>query len=310
MNAVLNLAFNAVLAGLFLVPLGALFGRANPLIDSFGPFLLPAIVGAAALALLALLAARYAVGLLAIVALLANLAMVWPWIQDQPAAQTNGPRFKVLLFNVYYHNPRLELVAPLARNSDADIVVLLEVVPHVLAKLDAVKADYPYQIEFWDSVRSDALILSRFPLTDTVASLPPARTPRSLASATVDIKGRTLTLFAAHFTLPFPFRNYADQPAQAEDLAAAITASAGPRLLVGDFNAAAWGATMAHIRATSGMRLLTGSGGSWPSFLPRQMGIPIDHVLASPELTLLSRELIDVSGSDHRAVLAEIAFEK
>jgi endonuclease/exonuclease/phosphatase (EEP) superfamily protein YafD len=309
MNTALSAVCYTVLVGLFLVPFGALFGRTHPLIDSFGQFLLPAIVGAAALALLAFLTARYTVGLLAMVAILTNLAVVWPWIQNQPAAQADGPRFKILLFNVFYHNPRLDLVAPLARKSNADIVILLEVVPHVLAKLDELKADYPYKIEFWSSVHSDALILSRFPLVDTVTSLPPARAPRSLASATVDVKGRTLTLFAAHFTLPFPFRNYADQPAQAEDLVAAITASAGPRLLVGDFNAAAWGATMGHIRDTSEMTLLTGPGGSWPSILPRQVGIPIDHVLASPELTLLSRELVAVLGSDHRAVLAEIAFK-
>lgn len=308
MNTALSAACNAVLVGLFLVSFGALFGRAHPLIDSFAQFLLPAIVAAAALALLAFLTARYTVGLLAVVALLTNLALVWPWIQSPPASNATGPHFKLLLFNVFYHNPRLDLVAPLARKTNADIVVLLEVVPHVLAKLDELKADYPYQIEFWNSVRCDALILSRFPLTDTVASLPPARARRSLASATVDVKGRTLTLFAAHFTLPFPFRNFADQPAQAEDLAAAITASAGPRLLVGDFNTAAWGASMGHIREASGLTILTGPGGSWPSMLPRQIGIPIDHVLATPELALLSRELVAVAGSDHRAVIAEIAF--
>jgi endonuclease/exonuclease/phosphatase (EEP) superfamily protein YafD len=66
---------------------------------------------------------------------------------------------------------------------------------------------------------------------------------------------------------------------------------------------------MGHIRDTSEMTLLTGPGGSWPSILPRQVGIPIDHVLASPELTLLSRDLIAVLGSDHRAVLTEIALK-
>jgi endonuclease/exonuclease/phosphatase (EEP) superfamily protein YafD len=40
------------------------------------------------------------------------------------------------------------------------------------------------------------------------------------------------------------------------------------------------------------------------------MGIPIDHVLATQELALISRKLLTISGSDHRAVVAEIAFKE
>ena len=117
-----------------------------------------------------------------------------------------------------------------------------------------------------------------------------------------------MTLFAAHLILPFPFTRYDVQPAQADDVANTVAGVSGPRLLVGDFNAATWGAIVARPRERAGMNVLTGPGGSWPTFLPRQMGIPIDHVMASPELALLSRRLLTVTGSDHRAVLTEIAF--
>lgn len=67
---------------------------------------------------------------------------------------------------------------------------------------------------------------------------------------------------------------------------------------------------MARPQQQLDMTLLTGSDGSWPTFLPRAIGIPIDHVFATKELALLSRKLFTVLGSDHRAVLAEIAFKK
>jgi endonuclease/exonuclease/phosphatase (EEP) superfamily protein YafD len=309
MNAVLSASCYSVLAGICLVAFGALFGRMHPLIDSLAQFLLPAIVGAAVLALLAFLTARYTTGIVAIAALLLNLAIVWPWVQDQPTVEANGPRFKLLLLNVFYNNPRLDLVAPLARKTNADVVVLLEIIPRIRAKLSELDAEYPYRIECWQGQRCDALILSRFPLTDNIAALPAAHTNRSLGSVAVDVNGRQLNLFAAHLTLPFPFNRYGMQPAQAAEVADAVKAASGARLLVGDFNAASWGATMRNIRDAAGLTTLTGAGGSWPSFLPRQLGIPIDHVLASPELALVSRELIAVTGSDHRAVLAEIAFK-
>lgn len=78
----------------------------------------------------------------------------------------------------------------------------------------------------------------------------------------------------------------------------------------GDFNAATWGATMSALRERTGMEILTGVGGTWPTFLPRHLGIPIDHVMASDDLVMRTREVINVPGSDHRAVVTEIAFKK
>ena len=308
MQTFLSAVCTAALIGLFLVAFGALFGRIHPIVDLFGQFLLPAMVGAALLALFAILTARYATASLAIVALLGSIAIAWPWIHEPAPAQTTGPRFKLLAFNVFYYNARLDLAAKMVREADADIVVLLEIVPHVRPKLGELDALYPHRLECWQRPRCDALILSRFPLTDISSNLPAAQTTRSLASATVDVQGKPLTLFAAHLILPFPFTRYDVQPAQADDVANTVASVPGPRLLVGDFNAATWGTAVARSRERAGLNVLTGPGGSWPTFLPKQLGIPIDHVMASPELALLSRRLLAVDGSDHRAVLTEIAF--
>jgi len=308
MQTILSAACTAALVGLFLVAFGALFGRIHPIVDLFGQFLLPAMVGTVLLALFAVLSARYVTASLAVVALLGCIAIAWPWIHDPAPAQATGPRFKLLAFNVFYYNAHLERATKMVREADADIVVLLEIVPRVRPLLGELDALYPYRLECWQRPRCDALILSRFPLTDVSSNLPAAHTARSLASAAVDIQGRTMTLFAAHLILPFPFTRYDVQPAQADDVANTVAGVSGPRLLVGDFNAATWGAIVARPRERAGMSVLTGPGGSWPTFLPRQMGIPIDHVMASAELALLSRRLLTVTGSDHRAVLTEIAF--
>jgi endonuclease/exonuclease/phosphatase (EEP) superfamily protein YafD len=298
-----------VLIGLFLVAFGASFGRLHPVVDLLGQFLLPAMVGALLLALFAVLTARYTIAALTMTALAANLAIAWPWIQPLPPSQASGQHFKLLAFNVFYYNAHLDRAAKLVREANADIVVLLEIVPRVRPQLSELDALYPYRIECWQQPRCDALILSRFPLTDVSANLPPAQTNRSLAIVEVDIGGRPLTLFAAHLILPFPFTRFDVQPAQADDVATTVAGVSGARILVGDFNAATWGAVVARQREKAGLTALTGPGGSWPTFLPRQMGIPIDHVMASSELALLSRDLLTASGSDHRAVLAEIAFK-
>lgn len=309
MHTLITATFVTILVGLFAVALGAVFGRIHPLIDLFGQFVFPAIVTAAALALIALLIGRHAIAIGAIAALALNLAIAWPWLKEPNAADAAGPRFKLLLFNVFYYNPRLDLTVNMVRRANADVVVLLEMIPRLRPQLAALDAEYPYRLECWQQPRCDALIYSRFPLTDISPALPPAKTRRSLASVTIDIAGRKLTLFAAHLILPFPFTRFDVQPAQAADLATSLAAVSGPRLLVGDFNAATWAASVAKPSEAAGFKILTGAGGTWPTFLPRHMGIPIDHVLASPGLVLASRKLLTVYGSDHRAVLSEIAFK-
>jgi endonuclease/exonuclease/phosphatase (EEP) superfamily protein YafD len=300
---------NAVLIGLFLVAFGAAFGRLHPLLDLFGQFILPALVGAVAIALLALVTARYTTALIAVAALLTNLLIVWPWVQSPSPAAATGPTVKVLLFNVYYYNKRLDEAARIVRELNPDIVILQEVITRVRPGLDAMADAFPYRVESWLERPADALILSRFPMEDLAAELPVPKHRRPLGAAKVTIGERTLTLFAAHLSLPPWLHPRHSQMDEIKEIAETVNGRTGPRLLVGDFNASTWGAVITHARTFAALDVLTGASGTWPTFLPRDMGIPIDHMLASQEVTFVSRTLITIPGSDHRAVLAEIRFK-
>lgn len=309
MHTLINAAFNAVLIGLFLVAFGAAFGRIHPMIDLIGQFVLPALVGAVVIALLALVTGRYVTAVVAVAALLANLLIAWPWLQSPTPAAASGPTVKVLLFNVYYYNRRLDEAARIVRELNPDIVVLHEVIPRIRPDLDAMADAFPYRVESWLERPADALILSRFPLEDLAAELPEPKHRRPLGVAKVAIGDRTLTLFAAHLSLPPLLEGRGSQMAEMREIAETVNGLTGPRLLVGDFNASTWGAVVTHARTFAALDVLTGPSGTWPTFLPRDLGIPIDHMLASQELTFVSRTLVTIPGSDHRAVLAEIKFK-
>ena len=310
MNLLFGTAINAAILGLAAVVFGALFGRFHPLIDLFGQFLLPAMIGAIAVALFAAILGRHIQMLIVLGLGVACLAIAWPWLQQPANAEASGPRFTLMSFNVYYNNPDLSRVAKLVQETKPDIVVLLEVVPRVRPGLDAVATLYPHRIECWQEPACDALILSRFPLTDVRPTLPKAKFRRPMGAVEVEIGDRKLTLFPAHLTIPPPLESSNMQGGEIEEIVSAIETIAGPRLLAGDFNASTWGATMTFAREKLAFTPLTGPDGSWPTFLPAQMGIPIDHILASEELALLSRKLHTIKGSDHRAVVAEIAFKE
>lgn len=310
MQTVLNTLCNAALIGAFLVAAGALLGRHNALLDLFGHLVFPALVATLLVFIYTQAAQRYWTSGVAVLATIANVAIIWPWIRPAMPGEAKGPRFKILLLNVYYNNTKLDQLAEFIRRANADIVVLLEVVPRIRPQLDAVSALYPHKIESWKEKPSDALILSRFPLEDWASRLPVASYRRSLGAARVTIEGCNLTLFATHLRLPRAIESRADQKKEVREISAAVKAVGGTRLLVGDFNAATWSDTLSVARNETGLKSLTGSANTWPSFLPHPLGIPIDHMLASDELVFLARQVIDAPGSDHRAVVAEVAFRK
>lgn len=118
--------------------------------------------------------------------------------------------------------------------------------------------------------------------------------------------GCNMTLVLAHLTRPYPFDTTQAQRMQADALGSEVAAWQGAKLLLGDFNAAPWGHVMQKIATKGGVSLLTGSGGTWPSNLPKQMRIPIDHMAAGPGLQFVKREVMAPAGSDHVPVYSEV----
>jgi endonuclease/exonuclease/phosphatase (EEP) superfamily protein YafD len=310
MNLVIGAFFNAGILGLAAVILGVPFGRFHPLLDLFAHFLLPAIVAALAMALLAAFVGRTTTMLIYIGLTAVTAALAWPWVQTPAKVEATGPRFTLMTFNVYYNNPRLERIAEIVRQKKPDVVVLLEVISRLRPGLDAVADQFPHRIECWKDRWCDALVLSKYPLSDVRGSLPEATFRRPMGAVEIAVGDRKLTLFPTHLSLPYPLSRRGNQIREIDEIVATIANVPGPRLLLGDFNASPWAATMARPQKQLNMTLLTGGNGTWPTFLPKALGIPIDHVLASEELALQSRKLFNISGSDHRAVLTEIAFKK
>ena len=104
-----------------------------------------------------------------------------------------------------------------------------------------------------------------------------------------------------------PAQSWAWQREQAREIGSVVGGIAGAKLVLGDFNAAPWGYVVRTIEVRGNVRAASGSGGTWPSVLPSQLGIPIDHIMAGPGLSFVSRQVLPSTGFDHLPVLAEIA---
>ncbi len=296
----------AGLAGAIGVVAGVLGSSLHWSFDLMAQFLLPAFVVALLIVPVAALARWPAVAGGAAVTAVAAYALAMPSVTAPGPVKAEAPRFRVLLFNMWFGNGRLGDVAQLIQREDADLVVIVESSLRARNALQAVTNVYPYRFDCTAS-GCDVVMFSRARLLpqDIARTSDANRSP--YVTVGTDIAGCRLTVLATHMTRPFPHRPYGSQREQAREIGSVVGLIPGAKLVLGDFNAAPWGYVVRTIEARGNVRAATGASGTWPSALPGQLRIPIDHMLVSPGLSFVSRSVLPGAGSDHLPVLAEIA---
>lgn len=125
--------------------------------------------------------------------------------------------------------------------------------------------------------------------------------------ATVSVEGRQLDLVAVHPPPPFP----AQVPQWRADLDQVAKWCTTPTIIAGDFNATLDHPPFRRLLDAGCIDAAARSGnaltGTWRSFWPRSLATPIDHVLLGGRRgTVSSYGVHDITGTDHRAVLATV----
>lgn len=297
-TALAGLAALAVLAG---------FGGGWwPLLDLVAAFRLHLAVLAGGLAAIAALGAHWrAAGLAAGAALVAG-ASLGPALES--SARPGGSRALSLLYgNVQETNATPDGLARRLIARGADVLVTSET-PRALA--ERLAAHYPHRLVTGTRGNSRrTAIWSRFPLREGRLHLNNTVAPTG-ASAVVELGGGVrLGLIGAHFSRP----TESAQPRQVAALGEIAAGLPRPLVVVGDFNAAPWSATLTRAAALSDTRIAGGYRVTWKGAyatplgaLPEPWGHQIDHVLVSGEVGIESIETLPLPGSDHAGLLARL----
>ena len=232
----------------------------------------------------------------------------------------------VLSWNTLGDAPGVERIAELIVDEEADIVVLPETSQDTavaIAETTRVSGRpmwvYSIAFDYVAKARSTSVLVSvdlgEYEVDDTVGNtsvLP------SMVLRPVDGSGPTI--IGVHPVAPLP--NLLDN--WRSDLQWIDEVCRGEHvILAGDLNA-----TADHFRAVDPSRgsaglglgecldaaLQTGNGavGTWPTQLPALLGAPIDHVMATPDVSVTWFRVLqtdDASGSDHRPILARLILD-
>ncbi|MCH6163303.1 endonuclease/exonuclease/phosphatase family protein [Streptomyces sp. M600PL45_2] len=261
--------------------------------------------------LYAVLTRRGLVALWAIAVLAATVGYTLPQGPDAPAGaaeRTGKARFRVLTANLRYGDATESLLKTLRRERP-QIVSVQECDSRCVRALRDVRMSesYPYRHIIEGDGASGSALLSTFPLKRQGAL--PGRL--AMPNAVADIAGTSVRVQVAH---PMPPKPDALSSWRAElGALRSYGASRGgtPTIVAGDFNSSQDHAAFRAVLRTglNDSARLTGQSRTptWPDHTPlRPMGAQIDHILVSDPLTAVEAQFVDLDGSDHLAVLADI----
>ncbi len=268
-------------------------------------------IGLFAIAFLLLALANYRkLAILAVLLMLvASVDVVKYWFHP-PSTQVAGDTVKVLQMNLWGgKNRKYEEALAAARTGNPDVIALSEVTMPWWLRFVQECPDYPYQIV--EPRYGGVGILSKLPMKlAEVRYYGRKKRPRIYAQVTTR-QGTPLDLIFVHTVTPFYLPPMRD--GELEVVAQEARSSKNPVILFGDMNCSPWSPVFSRLLSQSGLSDSQQGFGIQPSWAPHVSPcplIPIDHVLQSKNVKIVSREIGREFGSDHRPVSVQLSLRQ
>lgn len=235
-----------------------------------------------------------------------------PYLVAQNGHTAAARTIRVLAFNLHAHGTDENKFRALIANDEPDVVLLTEVPANFASVAASLTPHYPHTIMERPGAPFEVILLSRWPIKQrhmdrSVATALPVLSAELCHPAA---PSECVTLVGLHAARPFgrTVRSRNSQLALAARVAGAHIER--PVILLGDLNVTPWAPTFARLLETGNLRDSALSRGLTATWLSRNplLGLPIDHVLVSADISVIAWRVAADIGSDHRAVIADLAF--
>jgi endonuclease/exonuclease/phosphatase (EEP) superfamily protein YafD len=252
---------------------------------------------------------------LSVAGLVANLAITAPILltlqRDEPLPAAEGTStLDVTFFNTKYYADREATIEHLRRRDD-DVVVLALAMQPWGEDLEA--ADLGLNIRAGpgptDGEDLELVALVHDPDVEAIVHRPTDDPRDAIVELVLELDGEPVHLLATHPVSPLTADRAAQRDATLARLAVRATERDAPVIVIGDLNATPWSPKLQDLLLEAELidsQVGFGHQPSYPAARGR-LGIAIDHVLHSADLTTVARELGPSFGSDHRMVHARLA---
>jgi endonuclease/exonuclease/phosphatase (EEP) superfamily protein YafD len=237
--------------------------------------------------------------------------LVQPWSFIPRTHPQEADTLRVLAWNLLATNEEFDSIVDVIRDSNPDVLVLIEVRPDLLERAPWIKEQYPVSkvIPNWGG--SGLAVFCRAETVKfSVHNFAALSMPSIVATLSSGDGARQVDLVATHTFSPYPPHRALGRD---EQLRAFLEWSAGrtqPQCLVGDLNTTPWTRSFGELERAGFRDSRRGAGNcaSWPAWLG-VTGIPIDHALARGACAIADRRVLSTySASDHRPIEFTLSF--
>ena len=247
-----------------------------------------------------------------VVGVLANAAVVLPLYLERPAPPADGSG----VLEIMFLNTEIRGVSPDAliedlRTARHDLIFLSAATDGLAETMESAAIPYRVAQARPRGTSLELLLLAREGLSVETAIRQFGSRSRDMAiEARVNLGGTTVRVLGVHPVSPATRERAERNARHLEGIAAWARIQADPVVIVGDLNSTPWSPVFRELLRDGGLiNSQSGFGiqASWPALLG-PLGIPIDHVLHSEELTTLDRTLGPGYGSSHRSLQVAIGL--
>jgi endonuclease/exonuclease/phosphatase (EEP) superfamily protein YafD len=299
-----------------LATLAGFLGRISWFLELFSHFRFQYLILLTFSTILFIVGERYSQALVTGLLAALNLLLVLPLYVKGPAQTSSNPGvfpgegvYRILLANVLQANAAFGSIRHLIRAEQPDFIVLIEVNKTWIDQLKPVLDAYPFSRMPLREDNYGMAMFSRIPPTfSEVRHFGAIQVPSIVT--TYNLEQRPVTILATHPPPPKTKQQADLRNIQLVEIAKYVQILEGESLLVGDLNLTSWSPFFTDLIQASGLRDSRkgfGMQNSWPAHR-RLLMIPIDHILVSEGVVVLSRRTGQFNGSDHYPILLDFSL--
>lgn len=222
-----------------------------------------------------------------------------------PAIIAPMPKMKVLTWNTW-NNEKLSNIISLLLDVGADVSCCQEVSAKRARKIAEALGQNFY-------CAGDVAIFSNYAITESRSKIMPAADNHVYIEAGIKIGREQLYIGTVHLTYSRGFEMNAERLAEGHHLVDLISSHKDSFILTGDMNAAPDSTIIKQIQQNLKSAGPDFSRATWTtkhfsydSFEADSLDWRLDYIFVTPEIEVITSDVIDTSFSDHLPVLAEV----